>query len=80
MPIVKNLCRVGNSTALVIDKVLLEALDLNPEAPVQIEVDGPGKRLIISAAAKDSALRPEVMAAFEKVVKRHAKSLKRLAE
>lgn len=80
MPIVKNLCRVGNSTALVIDKVLLDALDLSPDSPVQIEVDGQGKRLIISAAGATKGARPHVMAAYQKAKKRYDKVFKRLAE
>jgi antitoxin component of MazEF toxin-antitoxin module len=80
MPIVKNFCRVGNSTALVIDKVLLEALDLTPDAPVQIEVDGAGKRLIISPAQVAKGARPHVTAAYKKTKKRYDNVFKRLAE
>ena len=81
MPIVKNFCRVGNSTALVIDKVLLEALDLSPDAPVQIEVDGAQKRLIISAATGTTArgARPHVVEAYRKVAKKHKNVFKRLS-
>jgi antitoxin component of MazEF toxin-antitoxin module len=40
MPHIKQLTRIGNSTGLIIDRALLQQLDLGPESEVEIRVQG----------------------------------------
>jgi antitoxin component of MazEF toxin-antitoxin module len=75
---VKQLTRTGNSFALVIDKPILELVNFDPNMPIEISTDD-GKRLILSPV-KDAARRKKFRAALDWTTKKHAKTLKRLAE
>ena len=46
---VKKLTKHGNSYALIIDKPVMELLNITPESPLEISTDG--KSLIIRPAA-----------------------------
>ncbi len=74
----KTFAKHGNSMALVIDKSILELVRIDPSQPVEISTDD-GQRLIISPV-RDPERRKKFRTALEAVNKRHAKSLKRLAE
>jgi antitoxin component of MazEF toxin-antitoxin module len=74
---VKKLTRHGNSLALVIDRPILELLNIDPETPLDVSTDG--KQLII-APAKPSARREKFEAAQQWAHKRYAKAFKKLAE
>jgi antitoxin MazE len=75
--VIKNLVRHGNSTALVLDRAILELVKIDPSKPVEISTDG--RRLIIEPV-RDEQQRQSFRAALETVNKKHAKTLKRLAE
>jgi antitoxin MazE len=74
---VKKLTKHGNSLALIIDRSILELLNIGPDTPLSVRTDG--QRLIIGAATADEASE-----AFRKSLKnvnaRFAPALKRLAE
>ena len=72
----KMLTKSGNSLALVIDKPLLQLMNLDETTPVQIEFDG--KRLIVSPAAPDDRKRFEAAKAMAH--RQYARAFKRLAE
>ncbi len=73
---VKHLTQHGNSAALIIEKPVLELLNITFETPLEIATDG--KNLIISPISK--AIREkQFQKALASVNKRHAKTLKRLA-
>jgi antitoxin component of MazEF toxin-antitoxin module len=74
----KTLARHGNSLALVIDKSILELVQMDPAQPVEISTDD-GRRLIISPVP-DEKRRNKFKSALEAVNKRHARTLKKLAE
>lgn len=74
---IKNLTKHGNSWALVIDKPILELLNINPEQPVEITTDG--KTLVVSASTQD-AHKQRVQAARRKANSRHSAAFKKLAE
>ena len=74
---IKKLTKHGNSLALVIDKGILELLNIDADTPLSIRSDG--RHLIISAAAEDRH-RKKVRAALEKVKKKYGPALKRLAQ
>ena len=73
---IKKLTRHGNSMALVIDKGVLDILNIEEKTPLEISTDG--KTLIISPV-RDEKRRREFEAALEKVNKKYGRSLKRLA-
>lgn len=74
---VKHLTRHGNSAALIIDRAVLALLHIGPKTPLELTTDG--RNLIVSPVR--SAKREErFRAALEAVNRRHAKTLKALAE
>ena len=74
---VKHLTQHGNSAALVIDKPVLELLHITMKTPLELVTDG--KNLIISPL-RDDKRAARFRAALEAVNRRHAKTLKALAE
>ena len=61
----------------MIDKPVMELLNIAPETPLKIRTDG--QTLIISPA-DDSARKQKIRQALEKTNRRYGKALKRLAE
>jgi len=74
---IKKLTRHGNSLALVIDKGILDLLNIGADTPLTVNTDG--QNLIISPAAPPGREK-RFRAALEKVNRRYGKALKRLAE
>jgi antitoxin component of MazEF toxin-antitoxin module len=74
---VKKLTRHGNSLALVLDKPLLDLLNIQADTPLKISTDG--QSLVVSPVtdAKDEA---KFEAALSKAHKRYGRMLKKLAE
>jgi len=73
---VKRLTRHGNSLALVIDRGVLDLLDIDADTPLSIVTDG--KCLVVSPI-RDPARRKQFGAALTRVNKRYGRALKRLA-
>lgn len=73
----KKLTKHGNSLALVIDRPILDLLNIDTETPLDISTDG--RRLIV-APAEDSERRKKFEAAQRAAHKRYGKAFKRLAE
>jgi len=71
----KRLSAVGNSAAIIIDKPILDILDIGMETDLNIHTDG--QNLIISPMRKEQDKR--VQAAHVRVVARHGKIFKKLA-
>ncbi|OPZ50178.1 MAG: hypothetical protein BWY92_01023 [Firmicutes bacterium ADurb.BinA052] len=74
---IKTLTAHGNSAALIIDKPILELLDITMSTPLKIVTDG--KNLIISPvcdARRDGLFR----SALAKVNAEHESTLRKLAE
>ena len=74
---VKHLTQHGNSAALVIDKAVLELLHITIKTPIELATDG--KSLIISPL-RDAKRASRFRSALEAVNRRHANTLKALAE
>jgi antitoxin MazE len=74
---VKRLTKHGNNLALVIDKSMLELLGIGPGTPLSISTDG---NCLIISPMRATRRRRELANALDKVNKRYAKALKRLAE
>ncbi len=73
---IKKLTKHGNSLALVIDKGVLELLDIDDKTPLDISTDG--KMLIISPV-RDEKRRKQFEEALEKVNRKYGRALKKLA-
>lgn len=73
----KKLTRTGNSLALVLDRALLESLEITAETPLEVSTDG--EVIVISpvrSARRTAKLRKVMARAHE----RYAGVFKRLAE
>ena len=74
---VKHLTQHGNSAALVIDKAVLELLHITIQTPLELVTDG--KSLVISPL-RNAKRASRFRSALEAINRRHAKTLKALAE
>ena len=74
---IKKLVSHGNSAALIIDKPIMELLNVDMETPLEISTDG--RSLIISPIENDKRDK-RVKSALQKVNKVHGKTLKKLAK
>lgn len=74
---IKQLSKVGNSSALILDKTLMELCHLDPQGSVEIEVEHGA--LVIRAAS--SAVRDRALAeASSALMDEFADTYKKLAE
>jgi len=76
-PMVKKLTKHGNSLALVIDRPILDLLNIGTETPLDISTDG--RRLIV-APSEPSDRRQKFEAAQKTAHKRYGRAFKKLAE
>jgi len=74
---IKKLIKHGNSSALIIDKPILELLNINDETPLEIITDG--KNLIISPQLDEQA-EEKVKNSLEKINRKFGKTLSKLAK
>ena len=73
----KNLTKHGNSLALVIDKGVLDLLDIDAATPLSISTDG---SCLIIAPVRDAERRDRFKAALGQANARYSRALKRLAD
>ena len=74
---IKTLTKHGNSWALIIDKPVMELLNIQPDTPLKIRTDG---QTLIIAPAAESPRRGKFRGALDETNRRYGKALKRLAE
>jgi len=74
---IKKLTRHGNSLALVIDKGVLDLLNIDDKTPLDISTDG---KMLLIAPVKDEERKKQFQAALEKTNLRYGRALKRLAD
>jgi antitoxin component of MazEF toxin-antitoxin module len=74
---VKKLTKHGNSLALVIDRPILDLLNIDPDTPLDVSTDG--KRLIV-APAVPSERRTKFEKAQATAHRKYGRAFKRLAE
>ena len=74
---IKKLTKTGNSVALVLDKGLLEASNLDPDEPVQISTDG---KVIVIAPVPSESRRKKLEQGSKAMHRKYAGAFKRLAE
>ena len=73
----KKLTRHGNSLALVIDKGVLELLNIDDQTPLDISTDG---ALLLISPVRDEKRKLQFQEAVEKVNIKYGRTLKRLAD
>ncbi len=79
----KKLIKHGNSSALIIDKALLQALNISKDTNLKITISGNSLVVTPVDAETSSKLVSErelVQKAFEEVMKEYAPALKKLAK
>lgn len=76
----KNLSAIGNSLGLVIEKPILELLNITRDTELEVTTDG--TRLIVEPVREVQAKgrRGRVGVATKRVMKNHGRTLRRLAE
>ncbi len=72
----KKLTKHGNSLALVIDKGILELLNIDDQTPLEISTDG---TLLLIAPVRDEKRRHLFQEALGNVNARYGRALKKLA-
>lgn len=73
---IKKLTTHGNSMALVIERAILDLLNIERETPLEVTTDG--KNIIISPV-KNENREKSFRSALAKVNDKHGKTLKKLA-
>lgn len=73
----KKLTRHGNSLALVIDKGVLELLNIDDQTPLEITTDG---SILLISPVRDEERRRQFKEAVNKVNANYGRALKKLAE
>ena len=74
---IKRLTKHGNSLALVIDRPVLDLLEIDSDTPISITTDG---KCLILAPVKDKKREKAFRTALADTNKRYGRALKRLAE
>jgi len=74
--VLKKLTKHGNSLALVLDKGVLDLLNIDIETPLEISTDG---SLLMITPVRDEKRRRQFQDALEKTNTRYRRVLKRLA-
>ena len=73
----KRLIQHGNSAALVIDKPIMELLNITNETTFQLSTDG--KNIILSPQ-NERIQEKDILESLEKINKKYGKVLKKLGE
>ena len=74
---IKKLIKHGNSLALLIEKPVLDLLNVDADTPLEVSTDG---NTLIVVPVRDAARRERFEKALAKVNRRYGRALKRLAE
>lgn len=74
---IKRLTKHGNSLALVIDRSVLDLLDISTDTPLSLTTDG---KVLVVAPVRDAKRREVFRKALQAVNRRHHRALKRLAD
>lgn len=74
---IKKLTRHGNSLALIVDRAVLDLLNIDADTPLEISTDG---QVLIVSPVRDAKHRKKFQKALEAVNRKYGRALKRLAE
>jgi len=73
---IKKLSAIGNSLGLIIERPILELLDIDRDTPLEVRTDG--EALIIRPLRKNRSARLE--AAAERMMDAHDETMRKLAK
>ena len=73
----KTLIRHGNSLALVIDKPILEMLQISADTPLELSTDG---NSILISPVRDPERQQKLHKSLKKINRKYGDDLRRLAE
>ena len=73
----KTLIKHGNSLALVIDKPILEMLQISADTPLELTSNGDA---LMVTPVRDKARQRKLRASLDKINRKFGEDLKRLAE
>ena len=74
---IKKLSKHGNSLALVIDRPILDLLNISEDTELEVTTDG---RVLVVAPAADAERKKKFEQALEATNRRYGRTLKRLSE
>jgi antitoxin MazE len=74
--VIRTLTVMGDELGLILDKSLLERLNLGPDTPLELRVEG--QTLIVRAAGEEGR-RARIREATGKMMDAHAETLRKLA-
>ena len=74
---IKKLSKHGNSLALVIDRAILDLLDIDEDTALEMSTDGAA---LVVSPVRDENRRKQFEQALASTNKRYGKALKRLSE
>ena len=74
---IKKLIKHGNSSAIVIDKPIMELLHIDNETPLELSTDGNN---IIISPVKDKKRFNKLTSSLEKINQKHKSTLEKLAK
>jgi len=74
---IKKLSAVGNSLGLVIERPILELLNITKDTPLEIKTDG---EALIIRPARSRAQVDRVLAAADELMDAHAETFRKLAK
>ena len=78
---IANLRRLGNGRAIYLDKTLLAQLGIDDPENQEIDIQVVRDALVVRKAGGDSQeITPELIEANEEILRRYAKTFRRLAE
>jgi antitoxin component of MazEF toxin-antitoxin module len=73
---IKKLQRVGNSSALVVDRTLMQLMDITPDTPLKVVVEG--RRLIVEPLS-ETERKQRFQTAMKRTGHKNAELFRRLA-
>jgi antitoxin component of MazEF toxin-antitoxin module len=76
MAMIKRLTAIGNSLGLIIDRPILELLEIDKETPLEVRTDG--EMLIIRPQRRNRSAR--LKAAAERMMNAHDETMRKLAK
>lgn len=74
---IKKLSAVGNSLGLIIDRAILDLLDITKDTPLEIRTDG---EALIIRPVKKAPLGDRALAAADRLMDAHEETYRKLAE
>jgi antitoxin component of MazEF toxin-antitoxin module len=76
--VVRKLTQIGNSKGIILPQTILEMLEWDTDAEVELKIDG--KKLIVSPASRRYATPSEAKSVADKVFKKHRRLMDKLSK